>query len=78
MNNPNWSSILLYLRTHYVHNQSLRSDGLKKGMAVIAKLVNSDAHTLNRIIRHEVKEPKYSVGINILKLYNETRSKNEA
>jgi len=71
-----WSLILNQLRAKYVHNQSIKSDGTRRGMKAIAYVVGSDDVTLNRLARGEVKEPKYSVGVKILELHKKV-CKNE-
>lgn len=53
----NWQDITLMLRAKY------------KGLTAIGREVGSDWAHMNRLARGEIYEPKHSVGVKLLKLY---------
>jgi hypothetical protein len=65
-----WMLILNKLRSQYKHMQPVKADGTCRGMRAVAYACGGDADALNKIARGEVQEPKYSVGVELLKLYD--------
>lgn len=56
--NYDWQTITLMIRAHY------------RNLSDLAKEIGSDWQHLNRLARGGTKEPKFSVGMNLLDIYN--------
>lgn len=64
-----WMLILNQLRSKYKHIHPVKNDGTCRGMRAVAYACGGNVDALNKIARGEVLEPKYSVGVELLKLH---------